>query len=183
MWLHWTGFGRSSDRVSSSMCEGAIYLYHVVSVVVGSQVSSPTKREWQQVEVGWSGILASEADLHRRHGAAICLLHTTLQPAAEIPRCEGKTAAQLVRILHVNLLKHRTPMCTSVGSSQSQHQQHTSWATSAESHTRPCCRWSDCCSTTIALCLLCLQWRHSSWTTLSEYDVHVDSLPLPSRRH
>lgn len=70
-------------------------------------------------------------------------------------------------------------MYTSVGSSQSRHQQRTSWATSAESGTRPCCRWSDCCSTTIALCLLSLQWRHSSWTTLSEYDVHVDSLPLP----
>lgn len=53
--------------------------------------------------------------------------------------------------------------------SPSQHQQHTSWGTFAESDTRSFCRWSDCCSTTIASCLLSLLWQHWSWTTLSEY--------------
>lgn len=69
------------------------------------QVSPPAQRERQQVQVWWSGFLAFEANLHRRHGAAICLLHTTLQPAAQIPRCEGKTRAQVT----VNLKMEEKP--------------------------------------------------------------------------
>lgn len=60
---------------------------HLLSVLL--QVSPPAKRERQQVQIRWFGILTFEAYLHRRYGAAVCLLHTTLQPAAQIPRCEG----------------------------------------------------------------------------------------------
>lgn len=43
--------------------------------------------------------------------------------------------------------------------SPSRRQQHTSWGTSAESDMRLFCPQFDCCSTTIALCLLSLLWQ------------------------
>ncbi len=83
-----------------------------------------------------------------------------------------KDGGKAVKSFYVNV---HLSFCLFAPISPSLHQQHTSWGTSAESDTRLCCLWSDCCSTTIAVCLLSLLWRRWSWTTLSEYShMHKD---------
>lgn len=172
MSLQWTadkGFGWSPDRVTSG-CVRAPCICIMLSLFSGSLR--------YLLQPKGNGSKSKSDDLGSLRLKLTYIEDTVLPSACYTPLCnlllkspDVKVKQQLSSSSYCmstfkSIAHKRTPL---FACSRSRRQQHTSWATSAESDTRPCCRWFDCCSTTIALCLLSLQWRHSSWTTLSKY--------------